>query len=113
MCILGAVFVEDVVIQPLTDYISLRPSPLDTSRLLSVAHLFVALASGLQTLDEFFRTIPLFSSKSPLSARLFPHVCSYSQTEGDVQFRYVSKLAGNSPEKAIFKAQVQGDKRYV
>jgi serine/threonine protein kinase len=114
MCILGAVFVEEVVIQPLTDYIWLGAFPLDTSQLLSVAHLFVALAAGLQTLDEFFRTIPLFPSKSPLSTRLFPHICSYSRTEGvRIQFRYVAKLAGNSPDKAIFKAQRQGDKQYV
>jgi RIO-like serine/threonine protein kinase len=44
---------------------------------------------------------------------LFPHVCSYAGPEGDIRFRYLSKLAGNSPEKAIFKAKREQDNRFI
>lgn len=91
------------MIEPLTGYIWLGAHPLHDSRLVHVASLFQSLAAGLRTLDEFYRTIPVVRPSSPLAGRLFPHVSSYVDTEGEVRFRYLSKLEGHSPEKAVFK----------
>jgi hypothetical protein len=97
------------VIEPLTGYIWLGAHPLHDSRLVHVASLFQSLAAGLRTLDEFYRTIPVVRPSSPLAGRLFPHVSSYVDTEGEVRFRYLSKLEGHSPEKAVFKAKRERD----
>jgi hypothetical protein len=100
------------VIEPLTNYIWLGAHPPHDGRLLHIARVFGCLAAGLRTLDEFYKTVPI-TTKSPLAARLFPHVCSYASPEGDIRFRYLSKLAGNSPEKAIFKAKREQDNRFL
>jgi len=110
MCILGAVFVTEAVIEPLTDYIWLGANPLNDTRLLRVARLFKSLAAGLRTLHEFYTTLQVVPSNTPLAARLFPHVCSYTGPEGEVRFRYLSNLMGN---KAVFKAQTEQDNRLV
>jgi serine/threonine protein kinase len=70
-----------------------------------VSRLFQSLTAGLRTLDKFYTTVELVTN--PLATRLFPHVDSYATTEGEVQFRYLSKLLGNCREKAVFKAQIQ------
>jgi hypothetical protein len=98
------VIVERAEIEPLTDYIWLGAYPDHDSRLLRVARLFKSLATGLRNLDEFYRKLKVFDSGSPLGARLFPRVCSYTAAE-EVRFYYISKLAARNPEKAIFKAK--------
>jgi len=104
--------VDNAVIEPLTDYIWLGTNPPHDSRLLRVARVFQSLAVGLRTLDEFYQTVPIMT-KSPLAARLFPHVCSYPSPKGHIRFRYLSKLAGGDPEKAIFKAKREQDNQFI
>jgi hypothetical protein len=48
MCVLGAIFVDEAVIEPLTDYILLGPDKLGEQKMLFVARLFRALAAGLR-----------------------------------------------------------------
>jgi hypothetical protein len=101
------------VIEPLTDYIWLGAHPLHDSRLLRMARLFQSLAAGLRTLDDFYTTVQVVMSSSPLAVCLFLHACSYPSTKGEVQFHYVSKLVGNSPEKAVFKAKRERDNQLI
>lgn len=109
MCILGAVFVERVEIEPLTDYIWLGSYPHHDFRLRRVARILKALATGLRNLDEFYRTLTIVKSDSRLSSRLFPYIRSYTISDELVHFRYVSRLAAGNPEKAIFRAKKERD----
>ncbi len=113
MCILGAVIVERAEIEPLTDYIWLGAYPHHDARLLRLARLFKSLATGLRNLDEFYKNLTVLNPNSPLGARLFPHICSYTTDEEVVRFHYISKLAPSNLEKAIFKAKDERDGRDI
>jgi hypothetical protein len=110
MAILRAVFVEQPIIQPLTDYICIGAHASDGSQIHRFAQLFLALKRSLQSLDLFHRnlTIPaLATPPTPANfTRFFPYVNSYRDHMGkDIQFEYLAKLADESPHKAVFKAK--------
>jgi hypothetical protein len=65
------------------------------------------------TLNDFYVKLKVATSGQPLTARLFPQICSYPSSAANVRFRYISKLAVKSPEKAVFKAETEGDKRLI
>jgi hypothetical protein len=110
MVVLGAVFVEFPVIQPLTDYIWLGVHPSADGQLLRVARVLLALRGALQSLDRFYAQLSI--SVDPTAptdlARFFSHLLSFPTVHGDVKFEYVIKLADESPTRAIFKAKIVG-----
>ena len=115
MVVLGAVFVEFPVIQPLTDYIWLGVHPSADGQLLRVARVLLALRRTLQSLDGFYAqlNIPADPTAPTNLARFFPHLLSFPTVNGDVHFEYVIKLADDSPTKAIFKAKVVGSEDHI
>jgi hypothetical protein len=83
MCVLGAVFADRVIVQPLTDYIWLGLHPLHNSEMWCVARRFKALAVGLQTSDEFYKALleavrmpNLFTSPSLTSTQWYVPIFS-------------------------------------
>jgi hypothetical protein len=76
MVILGAVFVEFPVIQPLTDYIWLGVHPSADGQLLRVARVLLALRRTLQSLDMFYTQlkIPADPTVPTNLSRFFPHL---------------------------------------
>jgi len=116
MVILGAVFVEYPVIQPLTDYIWLGIHPSADDQLLRIARVLLALRHSLQSLDNYYQTldIPTNPGAPTNLARFFPHILAYPTMNGNVRFEYLIKLADESPTKAIFKAKtVEGGDHIV
>ncbi|KAH9175906.1 hypothetical protein EDB89DRAFT_1942580 [Lactarius sanguifluus] len=59
MCILGAVFVDNVVIQQLTDFLWIGGHPYDDDRLESVTHILTSLGTGITELREFYKKLSL------------------------------------------------------
>ncbi len=59
MCISGAIFIENVVVQQLTDYVWTGGNPHDDKALESVARLFKALSVGLEHLKTFYRELKI------------------------------------------------------
>ena len=50
MCVLGGVFVQKTITQPLTDYVWLGGDPFDSTRQVFAAQLFTALKSAIKIL---------------------------------------------------------------
>jgi serine/threonine protein kinase len=115
MVVLGAVFVEFPVIQPLTDYIWLGVHPSADEQLLRVAQVLLALRHSLESLDSYYTklNIPTDVDAPTNLARFFPYILSYPGVNGDVRFEYIIKLADESPTKAIFKARRVDRQDYI
>lgn len=115
MVILGAVFIQCPVVQPLTDYIWLGVHPSADEQLLRVAQVLLALRHSLESLDSYYTklNIPTNADAPTNLARFFPHILSYPGVNGDVRFEYIIKLADESPTKAIFKARRVDRRDYI
>jgi len=59
MCVLGGVFVDKAIIQPLTDYIWLGGDPFDSTRQVFAARLFTALKSAIKSLEKYYQALAL------------------------------------------------------
>jgi len=82
MCILGAVFIETVLVQQLTDYVWTGGNPYNDKGLDSlefVARLFKALSVGLQDLKTLYNN--LVTAPAPD----IHIICSYSDSRGAAQ----------------------------
>jgi len=110
--ILGAVFLENAVIQPLTDYVWLGGDPNYSNRIEFTAKLFRALNKALKNLETFYRNDVKKISSS--DQRYFPHPRSYPTNDGiETNFAYLHHLTDYQPTKAIFKAKTQHGKVIV
>jgi hypothetical protein len=75
MCISGAIFIENVVVQQLTNYVWTGVNPYDDKMLESVARLFKALSMGLENLKMFYHELKIVTK--PELRRLFPFTRFY------------------------------------
>ncbi|KAF8591615.1 hypothetical protein K439DRAFT_776432 [Ramaria rubella] len=105
ICVLGAVLTDNVIVQPLTDYIWLD---YDFTKLYSIAQLFCSLASGLKDLDKYYRS--LSRADAPLPERMFPYIRSFLFKGQEVAFSYIKPLSGRKP---IFLAQLDDKTKVV
>src|SRR6266702_3955106 len=106
MCILGAVFVDHVVVQQLTDFIWIGGHPYNDDKLESVARILASLGTGIAELREFYKTLSLRGPQQD-PQRFFPFIRQYSVGEHVVNFSYQGYLLQKTPEsppKAIFSA---------
>ncbi|KAH9066534.1 hypothetical protein EDB87DRAFT_1553341, partial [Lactarius vividus] len=112
MCILGAVFVENPVVQQLTDFIWIGGHPYDDRKLESVTRILTSLGTGIAELQAFYKTL----SRSGLRQdpqRFFPFIWHYSVEGRVVNFSYKAHLfpdtpdTPKSPSKAIFIATTE------
>jgi serine/threonine protein kinase len=109
MCVLGAVFVENVVVQQLTDYIWTGGNSYDDKALESVARLFKALSLGLENLKTFYQELKIV--KNPDLRRMFPCTRFYLDSLGQqVNFHYCERL---STTKAVFLAKRTFDNKQL
>jgi hypothetical protein len=103
MCILGAVFVEHVVVQQLTDFIWIGGNPYDDAKLEFVTRILVSLRTGITELEQFYQDLASSVHHSrPDSQRFFPFVREYPSELGTVTFSYTAFLT--NPPKTIFRA---------
>ena len=109
MCILGAVFVDKVVIQELTDFVWIGGHPYNDNKLKSVTRILTALGNGIAELEDFYSKLSLHNP-SPDSQRFFPFIRHFLVGDRVVKFSYEAYLIGSSPEsqsKAIFLAKTE------
>ncbi|KAH9931726.1 uncharacterized protein BXZ73DRAFT_47252, partial [Epithele typhae] len=112
--VLGAAFADDVLIEPLTDYISLIPRITahdDTYDV--VVRLFHAIRSALQTLHTHYADIARqLASEGTPSWPLFvePHFTQFTHPiYGPITLTYTRRLAVDKPSVAVFKAKARFD----
>jgi hypothetical protein len=112
LCVIGGVYVQKAVIQPLTDYIWLGGDNFNEDRLLFASRLFTALKSAISTLRSYYSALgqglsnPV--SQNPISDA-FPFITEY----GSKKFTYVSRLAPDYSNKLVYKAELDNEHRMV
>ncbi|KAI5119335.1 hypothetical protein M0805_004012, partial [Coniferiporia weirii] len=98
LCVLGGVYADKVIVQPLTDYMWLGGDIFSDDRLLSISRLFAALKSAISTLKQYYLSLPNVAGDGPNG---FPFVRNYlSET-----FSYMTPLAEDHPHKLIYKVK--------
>lgn len=95
----GAVIVQDELLDPLTDMISLLWTPYDNQHLLRVARLFRALKSSIQSLSDYYSTLAM-----AVPIPRFPFRNSFKVEQNEMQITYISQIEDSS--KPIFNASV-------
>ena len=111
ICILGAVFVEHVVIQELTDFVWIGGHPHDDGKLKRVACMLSALGEGIVGLEDFYSKLAPQSSCQD-SQRFFPFIRQYVTGATVVKFSYQAYLVPKTREshsKPIFLATIASE----
>ncbi|KAG8920637.1 hypothetical protein FRC02_000790 [Tulasnella sp. 418] len=111
MCILGAVFGQNVIVQQLTNYIYLGGDPNSENPMSEIVMVFRALSAGLKTLDVYYSALQVKSG--PLYSRFFPYPRVFPVDSGPIQFEYLKKLVPEKPLRAIYKAKITGTGKLV
>lgn len=105
ICVLGAVFIGTPVVQPLTPFLSMLPTPPDDSPIAYFARLFVALGRAFHSLNGFYQG--LVTSGVRDIQRYFPHFHDFQSVHGKhVYFRYVTRLTPlTQPLRLVYQAK--------
>ncbi|KAG8944248.1 hypothetical protein FRC03_002135 [Tulasnella sp. 419] len=116
-CVLGAIFLDKILVQPLTNYICLSPYP-EEKQSYYIAQVFTVLSEGISALNKFYRSLPSYSGAMLRQRRFDPYIRSYicNVTKQKQTFEYLGQLVGNQPKstKAIFKAETdEPDKKSI
>lgn len=110
MCILGAIFLDKAVVQPLTPFIPLKATPPDDRPLAYVARILEALRLSFTTLDKFYRGLANFEDEQQ---RYFPHFRAFTDLAGTPsRFTYLSQLT-EEPTRLVWKAKVTHNERLI
>ncbi|KAH9921084.1 hypothetical protein B0H21DRAFT_827183 [Amylocystis lapponica] len=110
ICIFGAVFVDQVVVQPFTEYIWLGGDPYYETWVVSVARIFHATASAVAGLQAYYRN--LVPSTVPDPARLLPQPTFIDNAASPLfRLQYHGYLPTDS-RKALFLA-IKDDTKLV
>jgi hypothetical protein len=101
--VLGAVYLESIVIQPLTDFLWIGARHSQVDGVQDVARIFWALARGLHDLESFYTSL----LPTRQTSRFFPWLDFFLGENGrEVRFRYTKALGGEHfAQKSIFQAE--------
>lgn len=94
MVIQGGVFVDRVIIEPLTDYLWIGGGDVGDP-ILRFARLFRVLKEGLERLHSHYAGLPInpFRPSKPNPSRFYPFIRSFSVNGNPVDFQYERRLA--------------------
>ena len=109
---LGAVFTNKPIVQPLTPLLWLGGLHAPKSQYEEVTRLFASLSTGIQELEEFYSGVDF---KLVSEARVFPYITTFTSSTGhEVQFTY-EKIAKPVPAggNAAFIANTQDGQKIV
>jgi hypothetical protein len=104
ICILGAVYVEKPLVEPLTSFEPLIFTN-DRNHLNKIARLFKALSLGCDRLKEYYNALPSSVLNTTDNQRFFPF---FHTNGGGMQFDYKEKLF-NDPCKLLWRAETRND----
>ncbi|KAF9433529.1 hypothetical protein BGZ76_009319 [Entomortierella beljakovae] len=103
MCIIGAVYLDVPVVQPLTPFVPLTSTPYHNASLSYIARVLEALRLGLTRLENFYSQRPNGNNRAQL---LFPHLRSFTAANGTVTwFDYESQLT-EERTRLVWKAKI-------
>jgi len=90
ICILGAVFVDGVIVQSLTNFMWIDLE--DESKFLRLARVFYALSRNLHKLRDYYNDLEDPSRIITLGSRYFPSIAAYCENGQTIKFEYVGYL---------------------
>ncbi|QRW11351.1 kinase domain protein [Ceratobasidium sp. AG-Ba] len=106
MCILGAVYLDKIVVHPLTDMMWMGRQVHEIDRLCHLTRTFCALRDGIQNLIQYYESLPTQYEEIP--GRFFPYINRFHHPNGDeVLFDYFEVLA-ELPARPVFRARTRG-----
>ena len=109
---LGAVFTDKPIVQPLTPLLWLGSLHARKAQYEEVTRLFASLSTGIQELEEFYSGVDF---KVVSEARLFPYITTFTDSTGhEVQFTYeksVNPIPATS--QASFIANTEDGRKIV
>ncbi|KAH7304808.1 hypothetical protein B0J17DRAFT_623066 [Rhizoctonia solani] len=105
MCVLGAIFLDRPVVQPLTDFLWIGEDRVRPFELDHIARVFHSINQARGELDNYYRANnPPSPGKSSISP--FPYLTHYLDLTGQiVHFAYRKRLCSDNPEKTIYLAE--------
>ncbi|CAE6492633.1 unnamed protein product [Rhizoctonia solani] len=111
MCILGAISLSQIVVQPLTEMLWVADHPQKESRMKYLTQVFLALRGAISHLHEYYR--PLLRSIAPPYAedpsRFYPDIRAFRGHDGrEIKFSYTGDIA-----RLAFKAQTDDHRDVV
>ena len=112
LCVLGAVFTDKSIIQPLTPLLWLGHMHARKPQYREVTRLFAALSTGILEREEFYFHL---NFKLISEARFFPHITSFNvDAEREVHFSYEEYANPNRKNNnAVFVANIRDDRKIV
>ncbi|RGB41703.1 hypothetical protein C1646_662811 [Rhizophagus diaphanus] len=114
ICVLGAVYLEKSVIEPLTDFILMKNCPEDDGkRVEELAVFFESLRLAFRTLDNYYKGLKeLDEAEAEKIQRFFPYRNQYQVDENEVKFTYLYKLT-EEPTNLAWKAETDEGKFFI
>ncbi|KAJ7493289.1 hypothetical protein B0H11DRAFT_1718173, partial [Mycena galericulata] len=108
MMVSGGIFLDGVVTQPLTDFISLIPGVLPRHLLIRrIAHTLLTLRECLDDLDHYYRVM---SKPSPSNKNLLapaPHLTSLVTNGVHIELKYQARICEARDARAVFLASAE------
>ncbi|CUA72675.1 hypothetical protein RSOLAG22IIIB_04996 [Rhizoctonia solani] len=114
MCISGAVYLDRVVVQPLTDYVWLGKHPQQDHHLMRVTRLFLALERAISFLHGYYS--PLIKPGVKLSIerrRDSPYIRSVMTSTGKVDLTYTGRVGDSGAIRPVFEAMTEDGRPVV
>lgn len=113
MRILGAVYLERPIVQPLTEFMRVGKNPVEPLKLDSVARAFYCARKAREELDDFYENLPSLIDDQQ---RYFPYITHYTDSAGNrIDFKYKENLIKKETgeDKPIYLAQTLQDPRSI
>lgn len=111
MCVLGAIYLDHVVVQPLTEYIWLGHHPQQDRRLTRMTQVFNAISISIRELRTYYgsQRDRLIGRPPTLidDMRFFPHARQYGAGETIVRFEYSGFMGDLRVTRPIFNASTE------
>ncbi|RVD82678.1 uncharacterized protein DFL_007096 [Arthrobotrys flagrans] len=113
LCVLGAIYHTQSIIEPLTDFIFCGDRPIDYgARLLVLTRLFAALSNAYDLLKNYYKTLEskIRNREIPIDSSLFPYRNIYSSNDSVVTFTYFGLLQA---DKLVWAAQTSQNESVI
>ncbi|CAB5357211.1 unnamed protein product [Rhizophagus irregularis] len=106
ICVLGAVYLEKPVVEPLTDFILMLDRPEDDGkRIDELTIFFESLRLAFRTLNNYYKNLrELDETDAEKIQRFFPYRNQYQVDGDEIKFTYLYKLA-EEPTNLTWKAE--------
>ncbi|UZO10898.1 uncharacterized protein OCT59_002476 [Rhizophagus irregularis] len=106
ICVLGAVYLEKPVVEPLTDFILMLDHPEDDGkRIDELTIFFESLRLAFRTLNNYYKNLrELDETDAEKIQRFFPYRNQYQVDGDEIKFTYLYKLA-EEPTNLTWKAE--------